>query len=182
MKLYIKYDINIACRAILQEQLEKMDIAYDIIGFSEVVIKNNLTDEEHNKLNSLLKKYGIEILDDRISNLVQKTKDMIMEIVYMDEKLPASKISAYLASKLNYSYGYIADLFSAVTFSSIENYFIMQKIERAKQLISQDDLTLTQISYKLNYSSLAHLSSQFKKTTGITPSAFQRILKKRREQ
>ena len=181
MKLFIKYDFGVLYRAILKEQLDKLGLSYDLIGLSEIELNASLSPSVHNELNAALKKYGIEILDDRISSIVQKTKDTIMEIVYMEEKLPASKISAYISSKLNYSYGYIAELFSEVTLTSIENFFILQKVERAKQLIVANELTLTQISYKLNYSSLAHLSSQFKKTTGISPSAFLRIINKRRE-
>jgi AraC-like DNA-binding protein len=101
-------------------------------------------------------------------------------MVSLEDNFPSEKISLYLAEKLNHSYGYLANAFSEVTYSSIENFIIMQKIERAKQLMINGDLTLTEISYKLNYSSVAHLSNQFKKTTGLTPSAFQRIIVKRR--
>ncbi|MDB5229088.1 MAG: AraC family transcriptional regulator, partial [Bacteroidota bacterium] len=119
-------------------------------------------------------------VDNQKSTLVQKIKDTIIEMVWLEEKLPTSKISSYIAEKLNHSYGYLSNLFSEVTYTSIENYIIIQKIERAKQMIIGDELTLTEISYRLNYSSVAHLSTQFKKTTGLTPSAFQRIIKKRR--
>ncbi len=166
----------------MEEQLELMGISFELNGISEVEIKKGISDEQRKKLNDMLKKYGIEIIDDRISNIVQKTKDTILELINQEEKLPASKISVYLSRKLNYSYGYLADLFSDATHTSIENYFIIQKIERAKQLILDGELSLTEISYKLNYSSLAHLSAQFKKTTGLTPSAFQRIIKKRGEE
>lgn len=101
-------------------------------------------------------------------------------MVFNDEA-PNVKSSVYLAEKLDHSYGYLSNLFSEVTYTSIENFIIIQKIEYAKQLISKNDLTLTEIAFKLNYSSVAHLSSQFKNTTGITPSSFQRIMTKRRE-
>ena len=112
---------------------------------------------------------------------MQKIKDTITDMVWKDENLPNITTSAYLADKLNHSYGYLSNLFSEVTYSSIENFIILQKIERAKQMIISDNYTLTEISYQLNYSSVAHLSNQFKKTTGLTPSAFQRIIKARRE-
>ena len=102
-------------------------------------------------------------------------------MVNMEDKQPSAKISSYLAEKLDQNYYYLANLFSEVTYTSIENFVIMQKIERAKQLMTIDQLTLTEISYKLNYCSVAHLSSQFKKTTGLTPSAFQRIINRRRD-
>ncbi len=181
MKLYIKYDINKVCRTILEEQLNKLGINYELKGLSEFEVNRDFSEKQKADMNTLLNKYGIEIVDDRISNIVQKTKDSILELVNRDEKLPDSKISFYLAKKLNYSYGYLAELFSEITHTSIENYYIIQKIERAKQLIADDELTFTEISYKLNYSSLSHLSSQFKKITGLTPSSFERIIKKRRE-
>ena len=114
------------------------------------------------------------------SILVQKIKDTINELVTSEEPLNV-KSSVFIAEKLNHSYGYLSNLFSDVTYTSIENYIIIQKIELAKQLIISNQLSLTEIAYRLNYSSVAHLSTQFKNTTGITPSAFQRIITKRRE-
>lgn len=181
MKLYIRYNINTTSKLLLQEQLDKLGLTCQLTGLGELDVKNAISAEQHNQLSVVLKKYGIEILDDRISALVQKTKDTIIEMLYLEEKLPPSKISFYLAEKLNYSFGYISNLFSEVTFISIENFIIIQKIERVKQLIIADELTFTQISSKLNYSSSAHLSWQFKKITGLTPTAFQRIIKRRRE-
>lgn len=150
------------------------------MGLGEIEIKKNVSEQQFVELTSLLKKYEIQVIDDRISALVQKTKDAIIEMIYLEEKLPASKVSFHLSQKLNYSFGYISKLFSEVTYTSIENFIIIQKIERVKQLIIEDQLTLTQIAGKLSYSSVAHLSGQFKKITGITPSAFQRIIKRRR--
>ena len=111
---------------------------------------------------------------------VQKIKDAIVEMVYEKDKLPVTTTSIYLADKLNLSYGYLSNIFSEYTYTSIENYIIIQKIERAKKLIIDEEFNLTEISYKLNYSSLAHLSSQFKKITGLTPSVFKRIVNKRK--
>ena len=125
--------------------------------------------------------YGIEVVESHKSVLVQKIKDAIIQMIYIEEQLPTSKISDYLAEKLLHSYGYLANLFSEVTFTSIENFIILQKIERAKHFISTNELTFTEISFRLNYSSLAHFSTQFKNTTGLTPSTFQRIIKKRRQ-
>jgi len=180
MKLYIKYDINLACRVILQEQLEKFNIKYQLLDLGEIDFKENLSEETYNNLQEALSKYGIELLDNQKSQLIQKIKDTIIEMVYEKDKLPTSTISSYLADKLNLSYGYISNIFSENTYTSIENYIIMQKIERAKKLIIEEGLTLTEVSYKLNYSSVAHLSGQFKKTTGLTPSMFKRIVDKRR--
>jgi len=180
MRLYIKYDINQACRVLLQEQLEKLDISYELLDLGEIEFKEAVPKEKYEDLQKALSRYGIELLDNQKSQLIQRIKDTIVEMVYEKDKLPTSTISSYLADKLNLSYGYISNIFSENTFTSIENYIIMQKIERAKKLIIEDGLTLTEVSYKLNYSSVAHLSGQFKKTTGLTPSMFKRIVDKRR--
>jgi AraC-like DNA-binding protein len=100
-------------------------------------------------------------------------------MVFKEDKLPESKISAYISDKLNLSHSYLSKIFSEITYSSIENFIILQRIERAKQLIIEENLTLTEVAWKLNYSSTAHLSNQFKKTTGLTPTQFQRIVQKR---
>jgi AraC-like DNA-binding protein len=180
MKIYIKYDIHAACKKILQEQLNKLALTYDLLGFGEVDIKETLSDEQFRELNKCLNDYSIEIVESNKSILVQKIKDAIKDMVYLEEKLPATKISAYLADKLHYSYGYLANLFSEVTYTSIENFIILQKMERAKELISTSELTFTEIAWQLNYSSVAHFSTQFKNATGLTPTAFQRIIQKRR--
>lgn len=180
MKLFLKYDINTAFKKILQEQLDKFQISYSLISFGEVEIKQAFSNERLQQLNMSLNNYGIEIVESQKSILVQKIKDAITEMVYIEDKAPTTKISSYLAKKLNHSYGYISNLFSDVTYTSIENFIIIQKTERAKQLIITNDLTITEIAWKLNYSSLAHLSAQFKNVTGLTPTAFQRIINKRR--
>lgn len=180
MKLYISYNVNTTCKLLLQEQLNNLGSNYVLTGLGKVEVKKAISAEQQLQLTMVLGKYDIEILDDRKNALVQKTKDTIIEMINLEEKLPPSKVSIYLTQKLHYSFGYISKLFSEVTFTSIENYIMIQKIERVKQLIIADELSLIQISSKLNYSSASHLSIQFKKVTGITPTAFQRIIKKRR--
>lgn len=181
MNIFIKYDISHACKVILQEQVQKLNVDYSIVGLNEIEFKRALPPEQLEELKSHFQKYGIEIIDNQKTTLVQKIKDAIVEMVWRDGNLLNITTSAYLADKLHHSYGYLSNLFSEITFSSIENFVILQKIERAKQMIVSDSYTLTEISYELNYSSVAHLSNQFKKTTGLTPSAFQRIIKTRRE-
>jgi AraC-like DNA-binding protein len=179
MNLYLKYDTYLACKKILQEQFEKFQLSYALKSYWEVEIKEDLPGPTLNELSSSLYNYGIEIVGSHKSILVQKIKDAIIEMVYMEEKLPTSKTSTYLADKLNHSYGYISNIFSEVTYTSIENFIILQKIERAKELLITNELTITEIAWKLNYSSVAHLSNQFKNVTGLTPSMFQRIINKR---
>lgn len=180
MKLYIKYNINALCKKILEEQMDKLGLEYSVMGFGEVDIRETVSADKMKQLNAGLNHYGIEIVESHKSILVQKIKDAITEMVYLEEKLPTSKISSYLADKIGHSYGYIYNLFSEVTHTSIGNYIILQKTERAKQLMTTTELTFTEIAWKLNYSSVAHFSNQFKNATGITPTAFQRIMNKRR--
>lgn len=180
MRLYIKYDINLACRIIVQEQLDKFEISYDLFEYGEIEIKNAIDDVKLNQIQVELSHYGIEIINNQKSQLVKKIKNTIVEMIYEKVKLPLSTISSYLADQLNLSYGYLVNIFSEFTYTSIENFIIIQKIERVKKLIVEHDLTLTEISYKLNYSSVAYLSAQFKKVTGLTPSSFKRIVDKRR--
>lgn len=180
MKLYVKYDIHYAVNVIIREKLTELGLEFDLGGLGEIEILNEISETKLLQLTNYLNHYGIDIVDNLKSTLVQKTKDVIREMIYKEEGLPTSKISSYIAEKVNRSYGYLHNLFAENTYTSIGNYIIMQKIERAKQLIMEGDLTLTEISYKLSYSSVAHLSYQFKKTTGLTPSSFQRIIKRRR--
>ena len=180
MKLYVKYDINILFRAVLKEQLDKFGILYTIDGLGEVEIKKPLTSEQLSDLSELLSKYGIEIIDDYKNELVQRIKDAITELIYSEAFDKSSKLSDYLSDKLNYSYAYLATVFSEATYSSIENFVILKKIDYAKSLMINNQFTLTEIAYKLNYSSVAHLSAQFKKTTGLTPTSFQNIIKGRK--
>ncbi len=179
MKIYIKYNLKAACEKILQEQLDRLDLKYSLIGFGEVELKEVLSSEKLQELNTKLNNYSIEIVESHKSVLVQKIKNAIIEMVYMDEKLPNSKMSFYLAEKIGHSYGYISNLFTEVTYTSIAHFIALQKNERAKQLIITNQFTFTEIAWKLNYSSVAHFSNHFKDATGITPTAFQRIMKKR---
>lgn len=180
MNLYIKYDIPFTCKKVLQDILNKYEFDYSLVSFWEVEFKESLSESAIRELSSGLNNYGIEIVESHKSILVQKIKDAIIEMVYLEDKLPTSKTSQYLADKLKHRYGYISNLFSEVTYTSIENFIILQKIERAKQLLITNELTITEIAWKLNYSSVAHLSNQFKNVTGLTPSMFQRIINRRR--
>jgi AraC-like DNA-binding protein len=181
MKLYIKYHINTICKKILQEQLEKIGLSYAILGYTEIEIKEDVSNDKLRKLHAELNNYGIEIVESSKNILVQKIKDAIIEMVYLEDRLPISKISSHLADKLTHSYGYLSNVFAEVTYTSIENFIILHRIELAKKLITVDELSFTEIAHKLNYSSLAHFCTQFKNTTGLTPSAFKRIIIKRRE-
>jgi len=179
MKLYLKFDSNVALKKIMQEQLDKLQINHEYLGYAEIDIEDSISSAGLNELSNDLSKYGIEIIENQKSILVQKIKDTIIEMVYMDDKLPTSN-SAYISDRLKQRYDYISSVFSEVTYTSIENFILLQKTERAKQLIITNELTFSEIAYMLNYSSAAHFSSQFKGVTGITPTAFKRIINARR--
>lgn len=181
MKLFLKFDFNTISKKILEEKFKELKVEYKIIGFGEVELVKKLSSEQYLALNNSLNDYGILIIESQKGILVQKIKDLIIDMVFNENTDLKVKSSVYLAEKLGHSYGYLSNLFSEVTFSSIENFMIIQKIEYSKQLLLNTELNLTEIAFKLNYSSVAHLSTQFKNTTGITPSAFQRIIFKRRE-
>jgi AraC-like DNA-binding protein len=181
MKLFLKFDLNTAYKKILQEQLDKITSDYALVSFGEVDINDSVSAEQLKELYAQLSSYGFDIVESNKSILVQKIKDAIIEMIFMEDDLPATKISSHLANKLNHSYGYLANVFSEVTYTTIENFIILQRIERAKQLLITNQLTLTEIAWKLSYSSVAHLSTQFKNTTGLTPTVFQRIINKRRK-
>ncbi len=180
MKLFLKLDSNILAKKILEEKLSQFNIRFEIINASEILFLENIPTETYKQITALLEEYGFDIIENQKNILVQKIKDAIVEMVF-SEDAPNVKSSVYLAEKLDHSYGYLSNLFSEVTYTSIENFIIIQKIELTKNLIINENLSLTEIAFKLNYSSVAHLSTQFKNTTGITPSAFQRIISKRRE-
>jgi len=188
MKIYLKFDQAVAFKKLVSDLMKKSGLKYELMGNNELSIQRKLNTDDYNKLTSAFAEYGIEFVENQKNTLVQRIKDAITEMVYSDDGPPASKVSVYLASKvsvylaekLGHSYGYLANVFSEVTYSSIENFIILQRIERAKELLMIDQLTLTEISFKIHYSSVAHLSGQFKKTTGLTPSAFQKIIRMRR--
>ncbi|WP_076552954.1 helix-turn-helix domain-containing protein [Chryseobacterium ureilyticum] len=179
MKMYVKFDFNALCKKVLDEKLKEHGLKYRLLNFGEVEFYEPFTQEQHTLFKKNLEDYGIEIIESQKTALVQKIKDAIVELVFSDEIIPV-KASIYISEKLNHSYGYLSNLFSEVAFTSIENFIILQKIEHAKALIIRNKQSLTEIAHKLNYSSVAHLSTQFKNTTGITPSQFQKIVGKRR--
>lgn len=181
MKLHFKFDLNLVCKKILNDQLSHLNLGHEVLGLGEVEVMKNPSTEQLATLSNNLKDYGIELVENKKSILVQRVKDVVTEMIYTESDLPNIKISAFIAEKLDLSYGYIANIFSEVTYTSIESFIILQKIERSKQLISIENLNFTEISFRLNYSSVAHFCNQFKNVTGLTPTAFQRIVNKKRE-
>ena len=181
MKLFLKFDFNAISKKVLEVMCNELNLEYKILGFGEVEFLKKLKPDQFQVLNASLNGYGIEIIESQKGILVQKIKDVIIDMIFNETTSVSVKISVYISEKLGHSYSYLSNLFSEVTYSSIENFIIIQKIEYAKQLILNTELNLTEIAFKLNYSSVAYLSTQFKNTTGITPTSFQRIILKRRE-
>jgi AraC-like DNA-binding protein len=179
MKAFLTYDFNKLTKKVLEDILASLDCTFSVNLYGEIQFSDDITDQKLTQAKQLLKVYGIQIINNQKHVLTQRIKDVIFEMVTIEKPLTV-KSSFFLSGKLNRSYGYLSNIFSENTFTSIENFTIIQKIELAKTLLIRSKLTLTEIAFKLNYSSVAHLSTQFKTNTGLTPSAFQRIIKKRK--
>ncbi len=165
---------------IVQTMLKELEVQSGFVELGEVEIKEDLTTDQYNALRMSLLKSGLELMDDKKAILIEKIKNVITNMVHYAHELPRTKNSIYISEKLNYDYTYLANLFSEATGITIEHYIIAHKIERAKELLLYNEINLTQIAYELNYSSVAHLSNQFKKVTGLTPSFFKQLKLKRR--
>jgi len=172
--------VSIRCKMVVKAELNKLGLHHSVVDLGEVEIKENLSQEQRNKLKKALLKSGLELMDDKKSILIEKIKNVIIEMVHNKKDLPKVKNSVYISNKLNHDYTYLANLFSEVTGTTIEHYIIAHKIERVKELLLYDELSLSEISYNLNYSSVSHLSRQFKKETGLTPTFFKQLRNKKR--
>jgi YesN/AraC family two-component response regulator len=180
LKLYIKNMVCLRCKMVVKNELIKLGIDNSIVDLGEADIPGRISDWQHDQIKSALLKSGLELLDDKKSVLIKKIKNVIIELVQNSEDPLARKLSKHLSKTLNHDYTYLSNLFSEVQGITIEKFFISQKIERVKELLVYNELTLTEISYKMHYSSVAHLSSQFKKVTGLTPSHFKQLGNKKR--
>jgi AraC-like DNA-binding protein len=172
--------VCIRCKMVVKSELEKLGLHYTTVELGEAEIKEDISDKQLDGLNVALKKTGLELMDDKKSILVEKIKAVIVELVHYTEDQIKINLSDYLSEKLNYDYTYLANLFSEVKGTTIEKFYLAHKIEKVKELLVYDELNLTEIAWKLHYSSVAHLSNQFKKMTGLTPSHFKNLKHKRR--
>jgi len=164
----------------VKSELEKLGLHQTRVELGETEIMEDLSPEQLDNLNTSLKKIGLELLDDKKNIMVEKIKTFIIELVHFNEDQIKTNLSDYLSEKLNHNYTYLSNLFSEIKGTSIENFYLSNKIERVKELLIYDKLNLTEIAYKLHYSSVAHLSTQFKKMTGLTPSHFKNLRHRRR--
>lgn len=172
MKLFIKNTVTLRSLALVREELLRLGLHSVRIEISELDTGKDLTRIQYHELRVALSRAGIEFVEDKKDILIQAIKSIIMEVIYHgDEPLPLN-LSAHLSARLNHDYTYMSNLFSESLDTTIEKFYITQKIERVKVLLIYEGLTLTEIAFKMHYSSLAHLSSQFKKVTGLTTSQF----------
>ncbi len=179
MKLYIKYMVSNRCKMLVKDELKKLNLHF-IVNMGEVEIMENITDEQREQFRLALRESGLELMDDKKAMLIEKIKTIIIEMVHYTDELPKSNFSDYLSEKLNHDYTYLANLFSEYQGTTIEKYIIIHKIERVKELIIYNEVNLTEIAWMMHYSSVAHLSNQFKKITGLTPSHFKQLKVKSR--
>ena len=168
------------CKLAVKEELKKLGLHFIVVDLGEVEIMENLTPEQRIEIKIALLNTGFELMDDKRAVLIEKIKNTIIEMVHHSDEIVKVNFSDYLSRKLNYDYTYLANLFSEVQGTTIEQFIISHKIERIKELIIYDELNITEIAWKMNYSSVAHLSHQFKKVTGLSPSHFKQLKVKRR--
>ncbi|MFI5220079.1 MAG: helix-turn-helix domain-containing protein [Bacteroidia bacterium] len=179
MRLFIKNMVSIRCKMIVKAELDNMGLHHTIVELGEVEIKEQIPGKKFNALKAALLKSGLELMDDKKAMLIEKVKNVIVEMVHYTDELPKTNFSDYLSKKLDHDYTYLSNLFSEVKGITIEHFIISHKIERVKELLVYNELTLSEIAWKLHYSSVAHLSNQFKKVTGLTPSFFKKMKHKR---
>lgn len=179
IQLYIKYMVSRRCIMMVKEELKKLGLEYVFVDLGTVEILENITAEQREELKKNLLMSGLELLDDKKKILIDKIKTAIIVLVHHSDDLPLMNYSDYISEKVGMDYNYLSDIFSEVNGITIQQFIINHKIEKAKELILYDELNITEISRILHYSSVAHLSNQFRKVTGLTPSFFKKIKGKR---
>lgn len=182
MILYIKYMVSLRCKMMVKEELKKIGLHHVIVDLGVVEILEDITPVQFDILKKNLAMSGLELLDDKKAILIEKIKDVIIEMVHYTDELPKVNYSEYISDKLHQDYTYLSNIFSEVKGITIQQFIINHKIERVKELLLYDEMNLSEIAYLLNYRSVAHLSGQFKKVTGLSPSYFKQLKKKRKSQ
>ena len=181
MKLYVKYMVSLRCKLMVKDALNRIGIPFMNVCLGEIELVNTISEQKRKQLHQALLKSGLELMDDKKAILIEKIKHVVIEMVHYSDEVPKVNFSAYLSKKLDYDYTYLSNLFSENQGLTIEHYVICHKIERVKELIIYDEKNLSEIANLLHYSSVAHLSYQFKKVTGLTPTFFKRILIEKRK-
>ncbi|NGM62743.1 helix-turn-helix transcriptional regulator [Sphingobacterium sp. SGG-5] len=179
--LFVKNMVCNRCILVVQNELDKLGIDVKNIKLGEVTLTKDLTIQEKDRLEEALIPLGFEVIDDKKSQLIEKIKNIIIDLVHYQDNGVKSNLSDILSDQLHHDYNYLSNLFSEVEGTTIEKYFIAQKVEKVKELLVYDELSLSEIAWRLNYSSVAYLSNQFKKVTGLTPSHFKQIKEDKRK-
>lgn len=180
MKLYIKNMVCDRCKMAVKYELTKLGITPISVDLGEVGLNSELTETHYQTFSAILKEYGFEIIDKSNARIIEKIKNIIIELVHRSDETMKINYSAYIEEKLKKKYNYLSNLFSEIEGITIEQFIIFQKIEKVKELLVYDELSLSEIANKLGYSSVAYLSTQFKKITGLTPSYFKSVKDKKR--
>lgn len=168
------------CKMAVKDELKKLGLHFIIVDLGEVEIMETISSEQRSDLKMHLLQLGLELMDDKKGVLIDKIKGVIIEMVHHSDEIVKINFSNYLSEKLSHDYTYMSNLFSEVQGTTIEQFIIAHKIERIKELMIYGELNITEIAWKMNYSSVAHLSNQFKKVTGLSPSHFRQLKDKRR--
>jgi len=180
MMLYIKYMVSNRCKLLVKEALTDLGLHFILVELGVVEIMETLSSTQLQSLNAVLTEAGLEIMDDKKAKLVERIKNVVIEMVHHSKEIPKTNFSDYISDKLSHDYTYLANLFSETQGSTIEHFIIAHKTERIKELIIYDEMNITEIAFKMNYSSVAHLSSQFKKVTGLSPTRFKQLKERKR--
>lgn len=173
--------VSTRCKMVVKDVLKNLGLHFMVVDLGEVEIMEDIDEETRNSLKKGLIVSGLELMDDKKAMLIEKINNVITEMIHYSDEAPKMNYSDYISDKLKYDYTYLSNLFSEVKGITIQQFIIIHKIERAKELLLYDEMNLTEISYKLHYSSVAHLSNQFKKVTGLSPSQFKSLKDKRRK-
>jgi AraC-like DNA-binding protein len=172
--------VSLRCKIVVRDALKTLGLHFTTVELGVVEIMEDITNEKREKLKIALLESGLELMDDKKAVLIEKIKIVITEMIHYNDELPKVNYSEYISKIMGYDYTYLANIFSEVKGITIEHYIIAHKIEKVKELLLYDELNLTEISYRMNYSSVSHLSTQFKKVTGLTPTYFKNLKEKKR--
>ena len=180
MRLHIKNMVCSRCKMVVKAELEQFGVHPLAVELGEVEIEETLGKPQLSQLNQRFLLLGFELLDDKKSRMIEKVKNLIVDLVHGKDNAIKTNLSDYIAFEIGYDYSYISSLFSQHESTTIEQYYVLQKVERVKELLVYDELNLNEIADRLNYSSASHLSKQFKKITGLTPSYFKALKEQKR--
>lgn len=181
MKIFIQNMVSLRCKLKVKSELEKLGLTFRAVELGEVQLEKPLSEVDRASLQFELRKSGLELMSDKKAMLIEKIINIIVEMVHYSEEPPKVNFSTFLSDRMNQDYHKLSEVFSKTKGVTIERFIILHKIERAKELIIYDELNLTEISYKLHYSSVAHLSNQFKQVTGLTPTFFKNLTRRERK-